>query len=152
MKNTIKILLVAAIAFASCSKPKDGATGPAGPTGNANVQTNTFTITSGLWTLSSTFWYANYTTTINDKAAVMAYWQTAPSEFVALPVTVNDLEVYFKTTPNYVSICVRSASGTNTVANPGDLTVKIVIIPPALKKQNVNYANYSEVKQVYGFD
>jgi len=148
----------------SCSK--DGATGPQGPAGtngttgtngtngNANVTTTTFTITPSQWTTGNGGWYnASFTAptiTDGDKDAVMIYlWTsagTSTTQWYALPV--SDLiatgdKLQFGETTNSLTLQYYGAAPANT------WTFKQVVIPPAMKKPNVNMNNYAEVKAAY---
>lgn len=137
---------ISTIIFNGCKKPKDGEPGPAG---NANVQAYIYTAYTSDWILSSSYWYCNYYRSMNDNSAVMVYWGVNTNEWVALPFTVTDTEFYFKTTTTQVQLDVRSASGTKSIPNPGIMTFKIVIIPPAFKKKGLDLTNYNSVKTEY---
>ena len=163
MKLSTKFFIIGitlfTIIFSSCKKGDTGATGPKGVAGNANVQTYTVSINS--WNLSSNskYWYSDDTfiSPLNfniTNSAVMVYWEKTSSNYIAMPITMSDIQYYFQynsanNSSSTIEIDVSSASGNTVVPNPGTLNFKIVIIPPAMIKPNVNPHNYAEVKTAY---
>lgn len=146
MKTITKFLLLSVAIFLGCSKPKDG---KPGKDGNANVKAYNFTIYSTSWTLGTSTWYNDYTIYTGSDDCVMGYYSSDYIYWIPMPFTINDNEIYFAKTTSLIKTIVRSASGSTSISNPGLLYVKYIVIPPAIKKPNVNHANYAEVKQAY---
>lgn len=161
MKNTMK-LLTAIIAIAitvsvGCKKPKDGATGPQGPAGNANVQNYNITIHPNDWVYDNNYneWHYNYYITANMNSAVLGYIMSGNGEQPLPYVYTNGNCRYtmatnlFKTPP-YVQFQFTNFT-TATVAPTYDQYLYLVIMPPAKIKShpNVNYSNYYEVKRTF---
>jgi hypothetical protein len=164
MKSSVKKIVIGLTLltsfFTSCKKGDTGATGPKGTAGNANVVVYSLPVTT--WNLSANgkYWYItdNFGVPLNFNAAasaVMVYWQNKDSNYVAMPITMSDIQYSFQystsnTGENIIEVDVSSASGNTTVPNPGQTKFKIVIIPPAMIKPNINQHNYEEVKIAYG--
>ena len=148
--------------FTSCTK--EGPVGPQGPqgvagtngvdgtNGVANIQTSFVTVntTDWAWDQSGAYWYSDFTgITISNNAAVLVYYVDNTSANVSLPFTYQDAQYYYRSGTTYIEMDVSSASGTTTIANPGTINYKIVVIPPAMIKPNVNHHSYAEVKAAY---
>lgn len=100
MKNNILIgllMLISIVILNGCAK--DGATGPAGKDGNANVKSQTITITESQWNHTGTVGEPGdgyeaiqtssiITSDIVSKGAVMAYLSVDNLEWGSLPFTV----------------------------------------------------------------
>lgn len=168
MKRITKILLLSAVIFASCSKPKDGkdgapgaqglpgTNGTNGTNGNANViaGNNTVVLTSGNWALSGSFYtatinFAAITQAIVDKGVVVVYEQYG-SRWQAMPYTVGITERDFIFGLGQVVIYSHNTN-LSSPTNPGNQTYRLVAISASNLKAhpNVNHANYAEVKQAY---
>src|SRR5258706_1315309 len=151
--------MIITIAFASCKK---GDTGPAGPngatgaTGNANVQSLTFNIDSTQWVADSAGlqWGATYTlpAATNLSGGVFLYVQD-DNNWAALPHVDYGITLEFNYDPATKIVEVQSADARASVMipNPPSMTFKVVIIPPAIARQNpnVNMGNYREVKAAF---
>lgn len=163
MKTTkiASLVLVLFLIISSCAKKEgpagpQGEQGPAGPKGNMSVTSLHCTVFSGSWGLgcSGYCWFYNQnfpalsSSYIVDYGAVMVYWKNG-GDYIAMPYTSNDVELYFSHSLNTVSFKIRSASGTTTINQPGDLEFKIVMIPPAMIKKQLDYTNYGAVKAAY---
>jgi hypothetical protein len=167
MKKTrlIQALILGIVMLTTNRCTKDGATGPQGPqgpTGNANVISATFTMSS--WLYSSPFFYGNLSipeiTSANaNSAAVMVYFNTGnATSWVALPYTQynspSDYYMGFNTSAGNIQITwvydssISSGSDPNTFYGT-TVNYKVVVIPPAMMKPNVNHHNYAEVKVAY---
>jgi hypothetical protein len=166
MKTNIKtlttLLLLAFLTVTNFSCKKDpgpkgdtGATGPAGPTGNANVKNFNITIGTNDWTWDNLYkeWYYNYNVSESSQSAIYAYTISGNGEEVMpyysqIYLTTTSFSSYlFNSTPY---IMFKYYNGTTSLAKPSISTfVRLVIIPPAMMKPNVNYHNYSDVKAAY---
>ena len=156
---TLKTLATGIVAgmllFTSCTK--EGPVGPQGQpglNGVANIQTSYVTVKTTDWNFVQTdnYWYVDFTGfgTISDNAAVLVYYVDNTNGNVSMPITFSDIQYYYRNGNNYIEMDVSSASGATTVANPGLTNYKIVIIPPAMVKPNVNHHSYADVKAAYG--
>lgn len=153
-------ILTATLIFTACKKetgPKGdtGATGPQGPAGNANVQSFTITTTNGSWTFDAAdfSWYSDIsasqiTSNVMEKGTVQAFIKGTDNSWIAMPFTssLGDAFIY---SVNLNKVRVYYHDATTTPGNPGGQTFKVVIIPPAMMKPNVNYRNYEELKSAY---
>jgi len=158
----INSLVVAIIlTFSSCKK---GDSGPAGPAGiNGTNGTNGITIISSTLSVSTWTWnngnkwrevqLTNLSLTQNviDKGSIMIY-EDLGGIFTPLPSSLSYpgnptflTSFYFST--NFLTI-YYSASDFNDYGNMTK-TFKIVIIPPAIRKPNVDYSDYDEAKDAY---
>lgn len=154
MKTKIKsiaAILLLTITIASCKKGDTGPAGKDGTNGNANViATNNVTINT--WSLSNSIYTATIsasgiTQNIVDKGIVMVYIQYG-SQWVSLPdITGINSTVYAYELGKVVLI--NSNSDGTTPTNPSTQTFRIVIISASNREANpnVNWNNYSEVKQ-----
>lgn len=148
MKKTLTIFSVAiAVLLNSCSKPKDGETGAAGPKGNANVISQIQSVSAADWTNNTFLWYTavavpSLTATTQSGGAVEVFYsKDAGVSWLALPYTAISSTNYvmdFYTNLNKVIIewkynGVGVGSDPNTFFNVTTLKFKIVVIPPGLK-------------------
>jgi hypothetical protein len=151
--------MIITIAFASCKKGDTGpagATGATGATGNANVQALTFTIDSTAWVADTTSleWSAEYSlpSATNVSGGVFLYVQD-DNNWAALPHVDYGIAVGFAFDPSTKIIEVQEADAAATamVPNPASTTFKVIIIPPAIARQNpnVDMGNYREVKAAF---
>jgi len=150
---------------------KDGKTGPAGPTGpagtngtngNANVVSYKFVISS--WTSQTTYWTYSGTvpaissSTLNDGSAVLCYFSANNgTTWFAMPYTQVDATsnyyMYFNTFNGGITVFWQRDNG-SLGSNPNTyygqtINVKTVVIPPAMRKPNVNVKNYDDIKAAY---
>ena len=171
-KVAFAAILMVGTVFTACSG-EDGAVGPAGADGNANVNSSTFSVMSADWstggikrdTLSvpaitrdvvmSGMVQVFQTSSMNSDSLV---WGALPySYLIALSVNgqtvvtetiiqaeYNVGEVYLTATND------RGFNITNSATYPGDRQFKVVVIPSSSKIDGVNLNNYEEVKAVYG--
>ena len=162
MKKTIfktVVILLTTIMTISCSK--DGATGPAGANGNANVLgSNSFTTTSTNWTSSGggVFWTANLTgaTSISqsvvDRGIVSVfrmYTINGVTQWSPLPDTNINQNLSFSYGVGTISFLMQSTNAV-AIANPGAITLRYVVISPSNKIANPNtdWNDYNQVKAV----
>jgi hypothetical protein len=158
--KTIKIkTLVTGIAagillFTGCTK--DGATGPAGAAGSANVSTHNISLTPSNWGADGYGgWYTLITTTGYDltKGAVSTFMSNDNINWLALPAvgfTIGAPDINYQFNATSIEIFYDAQTGVASIAQPATtLYVKIVLIPPAMKKPSINYNNYAAVKAAY---
>ena len=134
---------------------KDGATGPSGKNGNANVSTFNLTASPSNWqTDGSSGWKTDFTA-INFNPTLGAnevFLSTDNTNWFALPVTLSaNQEIAYSFNSN--SLTVDDAMiGTTPLNQPtGTMYFKIVNIPPAamVAHPNINFKNYSEIKTTF---
>lgn len=155
-KTTFVLVLFIGLLVNGCTKGKDGAPGPAG---NANISALNYTPT---WNSHSSpsFWYANLSvpalTMANiNSASVQVYFSTTSGVWVAVPYTEVASTNYFMnflTTAGIVEITWTYNGGLGSDPNTyygTTVQAKVVVIPPAAMKPNVNMHNYKEVKAAY---
>ncbi len=137
MKKIITIAILSVITFSSCKKvpgPK-GDSGIDGKNGTSNIISNQFTVNTPDWIQgcsNTCFLYRssyNITQKILDQGSFEAYFQSG-TEWVKMPVVIGDVEYYFTNDILEFNIKVRSASGTVSIPNPGQLIYRTVVIPP----------------------
>ncbi len=160
MKKTIiyGMFTLTVLMFGACTKPKDGAPGAQGPQGNANVQSNTFTVTS--WGYTAPDYYVNLsessiTQDIINTGAVLVY-QTNGTTNVQLPYTVYPNSTYSETwvsliTVGNVKILVEDSDQTQP-NNPGaGIQFKVVVMASRSMLQNphVNFKDFESVKKAF---
>lgn len=156
-------LLASATIFNGCAK--DGATGPAGKDGNANV-TSSNTVTLNNWssdfddgtdyTYSSTISWASITQAIKDKGIVMVYADDKAGSWVALPYTdagtgySSTLNFYVKVGSVKIEYTGYDSPSPGTSSLNGTI-VRIVAIASSSREAhpNVDLKNYNEVKKVF---
>ena len=152
---TIGLLIAGATTFSNCAK--DGATGPAGEDGNANVVSSS--ITSGSWTFLSPSWsqsftYSAITQDILDNGAVLVYVAEGVN-YYQLPYTFYPSSSYSRTY-KYVHYLgglkvYVTDSDLTTPDDPGTLKFKVVVIEASglIKNPNVDLNNYQAVKKAF---
>ena len=154
------IIAIFALGFLVTSCGKDGATGPEGPQGNANVYANTYVVSS--WSTNSTNYYidlydADLTSDVQGSGAVQVFlslnngvdWNALPMTYVGSPYYVMTYSTEIKNVfIDWIYSGTGFGSDPNTVYGTNCL-FKVVLIPPAYKKPNVNMRNYAEVKAAY---
>jgi hypothetical protein len=169
MKKVSRIcrtLFLAGILLSISSCEKEGPTGPQGPTGasgSSNVTARTFYVNS--WGFSSPYHYANLavpeiTSGNLDAAAVLVYFSTG-GNWLALPYTQYDSPynyyMGFNTGAGNVQVTWFYDFSGSSGSNPNSyysttVECKVVVIPPAMKKNSLDYKNYAEVKAVYNLE
>lgn len=166
MKTLMKTLATSIIAttllFTACKKGDTGPAGATGANGSANVTTQTYTVTSWIDVGSGYQWSTNLNVTAlsastQSKAAVEVFlsvdsakhWKALPyTDFGGQPVYMN-----FTTSTNSVQITWFNSFG-NTISDPNtafgtNCQFKVVVIPPAMVKPNVNTHDYNTIKAAY---
>lgn len=107
MKTILTSLALLLILFSSCTK--EGPQGPVGPQGNANVNSETFTVTPTQWQLSDTlvgfpshilfvdFAIAGITQNVLDNGAVIIYSKYNNTDLIPLPFSYQSTttQVYY---------------------------------------------------------
>jgi hypothetical protein len=142
--------------FGACTKAKDGAPGTNGTNGVngangvANISTRLYTVTPGSWSSSgSGVWtYSATDLDITDfnVDAVMVYYYGGSSYF-AIPATsllIGGDNLVFSFSTNQINLIYL-----NSTAPTITTQYKVVVIPPAMKKPNIDYKNYAAVKAAY---
>lgn len=160
--NIIYLLMVVVIAFAGCAKDgEDGAQGPAGQDGNANVYAFNYTITQWGWDGNYVYSEVDASDGLSISAsdiangALLSYietsagWSALPYPYPIGGGTAQHYRGFFEV--NHFLIRVSNYDGSNP--NPPALTaprkIKIVVIPQRIANPNVNTDNYEEVKSAY---
>jgi hypothetical protein len=162
MKTTFKAILAVCLlvtaAFTSCKK---GDTGPVGPTGaqgtagSSNVTNYSITIHSNnwYWNSANNQWLFSYNLTADFNSAVYGYVMSGNGKEAMPYINPTNFSittfanVLFQTTP---SILFEYYDGTTTLTAPtSDVYLYLVVIPPAMKKPNINYSDYKSVKSAY---
>lgn len=159
MKLLFKIFVfsfIGILAITSCKKKTvtgpTGATGAQGATGNANVISRTFTITT--WTPSGYTYASDYLylpeldSAVFVSGSVMTYMMNS-SSFYPLPLTDGTFMFEAEYGLNYAQLFIFNMDHSPFSSSPSPVIVRIVIIPPAVKKLHptINYKDYNEVKQ-----
>jgi hypothetical protein len=157
LQLVISITIVSAMTFSGCAK--DGATGPAGKNGNANVTSTN--LVNPVWTWDGTSYYSyctwspsNLTSVVNSSGSVMVYGSDGSGGWYALPITLNtstyQQHQYFDSNTNSVTIYIENSNLSNP--NPSStMQFKVVCIPPAAIKANpsVNIRDYNQVRNAF---
>jgi hypothetical protein len=161
MKATLRFSMVIffAASILMINGCKKGADGAPGKDGSANVKARTFPVSP--WQSNSSRWYTQLSvpeiTSDNiNSAGIQVYIGTASNTWLAIPYTYMASTNYFwgfVTTVNSVEVRweyngIGIGSDPNTIYG-ATVQVKVVIIPPAMIKPNVNHQNYAEVKSAY---
>jgi hypothetical protein len=149
------------IVFSGGCKKSAGPQGPAGPAGSSNVVSNTYVASS--WPYTSPYYYNNLsvsalTATNVNTSAVMVYLNKGDGKWIALPYTqYNSPSNYymgFNTSAGNVQVTWTYDSSFSSGSDPNTfygatVQLKVVVIPPALVKKNINLRNFEEVKSAY---
>lgn len=162
--RTLKIYLtilfgITILVLNGCKKKETP--GPAGKDGNANVTSTIFSAAS--WSWNSPHYYVNLsvpelTSSNINSAAIMVYFSTTGSGWIAVPYTQYDSPydyfMGFNTSVGNVQVTWFYDSSASSGSNPNTyyattVKYKVVIIPPALVKANpnLNLDDYSAVKK-----
>lgn len=162
-KMIFGMVMLMALAFNACKKPKDGkdgAQGPQGPAGNANVNVQITTVTTSDWIVSAPSYYvsiyvATITQAIVDNGAVLVYISNGAGGWEALPVTIPVSSSYSSTyNPVHYLYGVtiwKTDTDYTQATNPGTRTFKILAIASSarLSHPNLDYTNYEAVKKAF---
>ncbi len=155
----VVLMSISALVFNGC-KGKDGATGPAGTDGNANVHSLIFTTTSASWAYTAPTYYVNLvdpqvTSDILGTGAVLVYVTGGGGSNTQLPYTYFPSTAYSETMAavialNQVQIQVTD-SDLAAPNNPGALSFKVVTMSSRMMLTNphVNFQDYESVKQAF---
>lgn len=159
IKTLIAICLMA-VTFTNCKKGDTGPAGKDGTNGNANVQSVTLNANSWTWDNTNQYSYVTFsnisilTSEVVNDGAVMLY-EGNSGAYTALPYTIGigmpsnqTLISRYTYAINSIIITVELSDGLNPTPSPKQY--KLVCIPKSAKmtNPNVNWENYSEVKQV----
>jgi hypothetical protein len=157
------LALTLGLTLTSCQKGdtgpagEKGAAGTNGTNGVANIQTTTITLNGSAWTFDSaensydaTLTVPGITQSIMDKGTIQVFMGDA-TELVPLPIAFGLLQIHYSFSPGQVFLSLRLSDG-SVPSSPGTEQFKVVIIPPAMMKPNVNYKNYDEIKAAYNLD
>ncbi len=158
--KVIATLFVACgLIFSSCKKGDTGPAGKDGTNGNANVKSQTSTISAWTWDGSAYILYSNVsvsslTSDIANTGAVMVYLQTTSGEWAplartfAITSTTSQNQRYVYSTGN-VKIILQNSDLTQPSSSA--VVFKIVCIASSARtaNPNVNYADYNEVKNTF---
>ncbi|MBS1652965.1 MAG: hypothetical protein JSU07_13250 [Bacteroidetes bacterium] len=146
------LALTLGLTFTSCKKGDTGPAGPQGPTGatgNANVQSTTFLNQGFAYVAANSDYEINLTvpavtSAVMNNGGVLVYFQPSSSTgvWLQLPATFGGTNIQTGYALGQVGLISTSALSIL-------LNVKVVVIPPAMVKPNVNTKNYSEVKAAY---
>ena len=151
--------IMTTVTFLGCKKepgPK-GPKGDTGPKGNANVVSQTVTVSN--WTYdgvnlcySATIIDNSITQNIIDGGLIMVYIYQNNSN-IALPVTIYPTSAYSETYSYGYSlfqiiIKIQDSDLTQPV-NPGSRTFRVIKVPPALKRINtdLDWLSYQKIKE-----
>jgi len=167
MKNFTMTSLFISVVFLISSCAKDGETGPAGApgtngtNGNANVHTQTFTISSWTYTAPSyraDIWDTDITQSIADNGFVMVYLSNGSGGWQALPYSTITSASFFSTW-NFVYYLngvtlYKTDSDLTQPSNPGTRTYKVVAASEAgrIANPNVDWTNYEQVKKTFNLN
>ena len=159
--KNVAMAIVAAVTIIFTGCKKDGATGPSGPAGNANVTQQTFTVSTAWQGTSPEKYYFLTVPTLNSKAmmgAVNIYYSWDNVNWSPLPTTVShptglySFTYLMKTDTVRLSWFLSNYGGGAIDPYVGGYCkyINVVVIPPAMRKPDINHHNYAEVKQAYG--
>ena len=166
-KVAFAMILMVGTVFTACSG-EDGAIGPEGATGNANVQSNTYTVLSGDWRQpivnsafqQDTIAIAGITSNVVNSGAVHVYqtfsmnsdslvWNAMPYRYLTVAsgvITNMNLQASY----NVGELYLRAYTDDRYLGTIADMMLKVIIIPSSAKVDGVDINNYEEVKAVYG--
>ena len=159
MKTILTSLTVLVIIFSGCTK--EGPQGPVGPQGNANVSSETFTVTPAQWFLSDTvpgqanhilyvdFAIAAITQSIIDKGAVIVYSRKT-NDLIPLPFSYQSTttQVYYTDDvyPGGAEVQVQLGNfNTPTISSNEDFKIVVINGSYRLAHPEINWKNKEEV-------
>lgn len=140
-----------------------GPRGPAGEDGNANVQAYIFTVDTADWSTSNAFSDASInvsqiTQEVFDDGTVQVFRGGTNGEWQALPYTSlvglqggGATTFHYEYTFNVGVVNLRTFTGIGAPFPPSsNLQFKIVVIPPAMMVEEMDYNNHEMLQAVYG--
>jgi len=161
-KVAFAAILMVGTVFTACSG-EDGVVGPVGATGNANVNTFTYSRTAadfdGAQIKTDTIDAPAITRAILDDGDISSFISFSASSDVWYPTPYREIQFLSATTVTTENIIVSYDIGkiylsqfTDNLGNQPirDFTLKLVTIPSAAKIDGVNEGDYEELKAVYG--
>lgn len=134
-----------------------GQTGATGATGNANVVNYSVTISTNDWIYDNLYerWYFRFTCSDKSTSGVYSYVMSGSGKqsipYYSCPswqCEQFDMATYLFGTPAYIEFQYTNYTS-KTTKPTSDTYIYIVVIPPAIKKPNVDHRNYSAVKAAY---
>jgi hypothetical protein len=141
----------------------NGTNGTNGTNGVANISSWTLTTVPSNWvhqgtagspgdSYMATFSVPALTTTVINSGAVLLYF-VAGTTITQMPVTFAIYQnvassYYYDAAPGMIRVYTAD-NDFYTVQPTFNLDFKLVIIPPAMRKPNVNYKNFDEVKKAH---
>jgi len=159
IKFSISSLLISIILSITSCSGDDGEQGPAGPAGRdgtANITSETFTTSNSDWdfdsqfnTYEARFSVPSITQDVTEKGTVQMFIEEQ-GDFVGLPFVFNIIQWNYGFEIGSATVLVSLADG-SVPNNPGGVTFKVVVIPPA-NFIEVDHTNYQMVEEVYGLD
>ena len=161
-KVAFAAILMVGTVFTACSG-EDGEDGEVGATGNANVQSYSYTVANTSWSQgTATISIPALSKSIADNGIVSVFgsfdslgtdtmiWRPLPYTFVANVGGQGALvRVSNRHSVGQVTIAANLTT-TNQGLNLFTSTFRVVLIPNTAKVEGVNINNYEEVKAVYG--
>ena len=153
MKNLLKKIALLSLAMLVFGCSKDGVKGA---DGNANVQSVTAVVTPNQWVFnsSSNVWTYDYSTTLITSSTLSSglvncyLLDTQSGAYIAMPCNVSGLNFLFAFNTGIIRFSLGPSGSTNlSNARPSsNLSYRIVVVPSASGKMNINWKNYEEVK------
>jgi hypothetical protein len=150
--KTIIAILVFSLAFTGCQKKGDiGPAGKDGKDGNANMSHSSpfiitnFTYNSTTKQYAASLTQASITQQVVDGGIVALYLQDA-SSWLALPINTGHDVLMYEFQLGGITVYYYNSDG-SVPSNPNGLfTIRSVVIPPQIVKQNpnVNWNDYKE--------
>ncbi|KAA9345836.1 hypothetical protein [Adhaeribacter soli] len=152
------------LAFTSCTINESDTPGPIGPPGPAGAPGHTNVVSTEPillrnWTYNTQYrWFAadvnvpELTPDIVDAGLVMVYQQINGGQhpvWIPLPDTYGNVTTNYEFYDGGITIYTFNVDNTIPLA-PGEKVIRIVVIPPGLKKANpnTNWHNFQEAKAV----
>ena len=167
IKLSLALLILASTAlFSGCIKEgpvgpqgAPGLNGTNGSNGNANVSAATIGVSS--WSNDSLGWYAAYnvsaiTSAAQSSGAIQVFFSVdLGTTWIVLPWAKagSDYSMSFLTQTDYLEVdwdYVGPGIGSNPNAYFSQTVyLKVVVIPPAIRKNDVDYSSYAAIKKAY---
>jgi len=167
MKAALAAMTIVALTFTACSGD-DGAAGPAGAAGNANVDANTFSLTTADWTRTGnsalsydTLSVPGITQDVVDNGAVQVYqtfndslgWNALPYRYLTVDQSGQSVtNANIQSVYNVGNVFLSFYTDARLLANINDMEIKVVVIPSSSLIKGIDVNNYEELKMVYGID
>ena len=158
-KLKLAFAIILGLTFTACSGDdgEQGPQGPAGKDGTANLSSETFTTTNSDWEFDAQS--NSYEATINvpsitqdviDRGTVQIFGVDGGT-LTALPAASGVLQINFEVEIARVTIFISRIDGV-LINNPGGVTFKLVVIPPADFIEGVDHKNFQMVSDIYGLE